>query len=107
MRMPHHSPALALPPRRRVGRQPELPEAREAMRRQREQFAHSSVTVAPTVPVDMPAVPIMPGPKQVEVRRGAGAGGDTGWGLLSVPETAQCPLPTLRKQQGFLPSPTP
>jgi hypothetical protein len=51
-----------------------MPEAAEAMRRQREQYGSPAFTEAPTVPVDMPAVPVpvemapaTPSPAQVEV----------------------------------------
>ncbi len=46
------------------------------MRKQRERYAQPGMTVAPTVPVDMPAVPVSPSPAEVQASgEAAGAGG--------------------------------
>lgn len=52
----------------RVGRPAASAEAREIMRRQRERYGQPGTAVAPTVPVEAPAVPVTPGPAHVQVR---------------------------------------
>ncbi|KAI7837222.1 hypothetical protein COHA_008948 [Chlorella ohadii] len=52
----------------RVGAEPTDERARELMRAQRERYGGAGVTTAPMVPVDMPPVPVSPGPEHVQVR---------------------------------------